>query len=234
MALLRQHGELSRVSRHALSRARHQQSLQLYARLRDCRNQGNESGWLTTRTELYDLYEQQALSYGHWIVRKNGLSQADALQECRMALVAAIDRWEPERGELLVLVLYHVRSRMQAFLRREAGIRGTTSSNDNEEQTSCQSGVRGSTTLCLHEVDWLVPDPEDQIEAQLQRVAVRSAVAQLDAFEREAVELRFGLQDGKSHTYREVGTALGVSGVWARHYVARALPRLARLLEGWN
>jgi len=48
----------------------------------------------------------------------------------------------------------------------------------------------------------------------------------LDRRTRYAVELRFGLTDGRKRSYREVGENLGVTGEAARFVVKRALNTL--------
>ena len=65
--------------------------------------------------------------------------------------------------------------------------------------------------------------PEDIVIAQEEDAAVSSLLDVLDARARYAVEARFGLQDGRKQSYREVGDTLGVTAEAARRLVKRAV-----------
>ncbi|MBA2281291.1 MAG: sigma-70 family RNA polymerase sigma factor [Acidimicrobiia bacterium] len=65
--------------------------------------------------------------------------------------------------------------------------------------------------------------PEDIVVAQEEDAEVSSLLDALDARARYAVEARFGLQDGRKQSYREVGDTLGVTAEAARRLVKRAV-----------
>jgi RNA polymerase primary sigma factor len=65
--------------------------------------------------------------------------------------------------------------------------------------------------------------PEDIVLAQEEDAEVSNLLNALDARARYAVEARFGLQDGRKQSYREVGDTLGVTAEAARRLVKRAV-----------
>ena len=68
----------------------------------------------------------------------------------------------------------------------------------------------------------------DRLDAERLRPALDSALAQLPAGQRDAVELRVV----RALSYAEVASSLGCSEVAARIRVMRALDSLSRLLKG--
>ncbi|MDY7100944.1 MAG: sigma-70 family RNA polymerase sigma factor [Actinomycetota bacterium] len=73
----------------------------------------------------------------------------------------------------------------------------------------------------------LLPDatagPEQEVVARVEEQLVTSLLDVLDPRARYAVEQRFGLQDGRKRSYREVGEELGVTAEAARRLVKRAV-----------
>jgi len=67
------------------------------------------------------------------------------------------------------------------------------------------------------------PGPEDLVLAHEETTMVSSLLDILDQRARYAVEARFGLQDGRKQSYREVGDTLGVTAEAARRLVKRAV-----------
>lgn len=67
------------------------------------------------------------------------------------------------------------------------------------------------------------PSPESQVLGRLEEEMVTDLLAVLDSRARHAVEQRFGLQDGRKRSYREVGEDLGVTAEAARRLVKRAV-----------
>jgi len=68
-----------------------------------------------------------------------------------------------------------------------------------------------------------VPTPEDQVLAQAEEDMATGLLDVLDARARYAVEQRFGINDGRKRSYREVGEELGVTAEAARRLVKRAV-----------
>ena len=68
--------------------------------------------------------------------------------------------------------------------------------------------------------------PEDVVMAGIELELIDELLGSLDDRARYAVEARFGLLDGERHSFREVGTALGITAEAARRLVNRALHNL--------
>jgi RNA polymerase primary sigma factor len=73
----------------------------------------------------------------------------------------------------------------------------------------------------------LLPDsndgPEVEVMARAEEQMVTDLLDVLDDRARYAVEQRFGLNDGRKRSYREVGEELGVTAEAARRLVKRAV-----------
>jgi len=67
------------------------------------------------------------------------------------------------------------------------------------------------------------PSPEDSVLAADEDRRITSLLDVLDTRARYAVEQRFGLNDGRKRSYREVGEELGVTAEAARRMVKRAV-----------
>jgi RNA polymerase primary sigma factor len=67
------------------------------------------------------------------------------------------------------------------------------------------------------------PGPEDMLLTREQDNLVTTLLDVLDPRARHAVEQRFGLNDGRKRSYREVGDELGVTAEAARRLVKRAV-----------
>jgi RNA polymerase primary sigma factor len=84
------------------------------------------------------------------------------------------------------------------------------------------------------------PDPEAWTREILMGDDLRSALEELPPREREALELRYGLKNGKTHTLEVIGQHLGVTRERARQLESQALRRLrhpsqrGRLLGYWE
>jgi RNA polymerase primary sigma factor len=67
------------------------------------------------------------------------------------------------------------------------------------------------------------PSPEQIVIAREEDAMITGLLDVLDDRARFAVESRFGLIDGRKHSYREVGEDLGVTAEAARRLVKRAV-----------
>ena len=67
------------------------------------------------------------------------------------------------------------------------------------------------------------PGPEAQVMAGIDDQMITDLLGVLDTRARYAVEQRFGLNDGRKRSYREVGEELGVTAEAARRLVKRAV-----------
>jgi RNA polymerase primary sigma factor len=74
--------------------------------------------------------------------------------------------------------------------------------------------------------DQTVVEPDDAASKELLREQIRSVLGFLNDREREVLEMRFGLNDGRDHTLEEVGKTFGVTRERIRQIEAKALRKL--------
>ncbi len=74
--------------------------------------------------------------------------------------------------------------------------------------------------------DERTPEPVDEATRHLLREQVEEILEELNEREREVLEMRFGLKDGRNHTLEEVGQAFGVTRERIRQIEAKALRKL--------
>jgi RNA polymerase primary sigma factor len=74
--------------------------------------------------------------------------------------------------------------------------------------------------------DESVVEPVDAASKELLREQIRNVLSFLSDREREVLEMRFGLNDGKDHTLEEVGKTFGVTRERIRQIEAKALRKL--------
>jgi RNA polymerase primary sigma factor len=74
--------------------------------------------------------------------------------------------------------------------------------------------------------DESVLEPGDLASRELLREQIRTVLGFLNDREREVLEMRFGLSDGKDHTLEEVGKSFGVTRERIRQIEAKALRKL--------
>lgn len=74
--------------------------------------------------------------------------------------------------------------------------------------------------------DESVVEPVDAASKELLREQIRNVLSFLSEREREVLEMRFGLNDGKDHTLEEVGKSFGVTRERIRQIEAKALRKL--------
>ncbi len=87
-------------------------------------------------------------------------------------------------------------------------------------------GQEESTQLGDFIEDETVVEPVDAASKQLLREQVRNVLGFLSERERQVLEMRFGLKDGKDHTLEEVGREFGVTRERIRQIEAKALRKL--------
>ena len=97
-----------------------------------------------------------------------------------------------------------------------------------EEPMSLDSPVGSEDNSMLGDFieDEEAPEPMDAAARQMLREQIHSALAVLSERERDVLEMRFGLKDGKDHTLEEVGQAFNVTRERIRQIEAKALRKL--------
>ena len=90
--------------------------------------------------------------------------------------------------------------------------------------------LRRKVHILLRVVDeepWSADDPvDDETSLESLQSQVASALAALTERESEAIELRFGLDDGVSKTLKDAGLVMGLSAERVRQLEVAALQRL--------
>ena len=97
-----------------------------------------------------------------------------------------------------------------------------------EEPVSLESPVGSEDNSMLGDFieDEDAQEPMDAAARDMLREQVKNALAVLSPREREVLEMRFGLLDGKDHTLEEVGQAFNVTRERIRQIEAKALRKL--------
>lgn len=97
-----------------------------------------------------------------------------------------------------------------------------------EEPISLESPVGSEDNSMLGDFieDEEAQEPMDAAAREMLREQVKNALAVLSPREREVMEMRFGLLDGKDHTLEEVGQAFNVTRERIRQIEAKALRKL--------
>jgi RNA polymerase primary sigma factor len=97
-----------------------------------------------------------------------------------------------------------------------------------EEPISLESPVGSEDNSMLGDFieDEEAQEPMDAAAREMLREQVKNALAVLSPREREVLEMRFGLLDGKDHTLEEVGQAFNVTRERIRQIEAKALRKL--------
>jgi RNA polymerase primary sigma factor len=97
-----------------------------------------------------------------------------------------------------------------------------------EEPVSIDSPVGGDDSSSLGDFieDKDALSPMDAAARQMLREQIQSALTSLGDREREVLELRFGLLDGKDHTLEEVSRFFDVTRERVRQIEAKALRKL--------
>ncbi len=92
-------------------------------------------------------------------------------------------------------------------------------------------GTEESSLLGDFIEDTSIPGPADQASLQLLREQMSDILGILSERERRVLEMRFGLNDGNSHTLEEVGQAFGVTRERIRQIETKALRKLRQPLR---
>ena len=212
-----------------------------------------EDGSTTAREQLITHNLRLALSIANKY-RKSNLTMEDIIQESNIGLIKAVDRFDWRRGfKYSTYATFWIRQSIGRALDQKASLirlpsdrsaslraalrhSGGDSAGLDDENAWLQRistptsldkniGDDGDSTL----VDLIgddAPSPEDHALENDRKEMLRGLLDRLDPRAQVAVARRFGLIDGESHSYREVGEELGVTAEAARRLVKRAVDEL--------
>ena len=89
-------------------------------------------------------------------------------------------------------------------------------------------GDEGENSLGDMVEDKMEATPEEAMNALVQKEEVSELLEALSERERQVIRLRYGLEDGKTHTLEEIGSILNVTRERVRQIEARALEKLRK------
>ena len=153
----------------------------------------------------------------------SNLPVEDVISIGTIGLIKAVNTFAPSRNiKLATYASRCIENEILMYLRKASNRRQETSideplNTDGEGNELLLSDVLGTD--------------QDQISVQLEQDAerdmLRAAVNRLDERERCIMQMRFGLEDGKEHTQKEVADAVGIS----QSYISRLEKRIIRRLR---
>jgi RNA polymerase primary sigma factor len=154
------------------------------------------------------------------------LSREPTIEE----LVLELDYLTPDESETIKTSLED-RSPIEPLLNRKwrtaaNKVRNILHISQDPMSLELPVGNEDSTQLGDFIEDETVVEPVDAASQELLREQVRNVLDYLTDREREVLEMRFGLMDGKDHTLEEVGKRFGVTRERIRQIEAKALRKL--------
>ena len=89
-------------------------------------------------------------------------------------------------------------------------------------------GEEGENSLGDMVEDRTEATPEEAMNTLVQKEEVSELLESLSDRERQVIRLRYGLEDGKTHTLEEIGSMLSVTRERVRQIEARAMEKLRK------
>lgn len=154
-------------------------------------------------------------------------SVEDLISIGTIGLIKAVNTFCPERNiKLATYASRCIENEILMYLRKSSQLKNEVSIDDPlnvdwDGNELLLSDILGS------EQDTVNHDLEQEVEKNL----LLSAVSHLAPREREIMELRFGLNNRKEHTQKEVADALGISQSYISRLEKRIIERLKKDLE---
>ncbi len=136
--------------------------------------------------------------------------------EDREAIEAAWNTGQPINDPVLERKLRRAAQKVQRILRIAQEPMSLETPVGDDEESSLMDFVE----------DESMPTPGDEAGRELLKQQMADALKSLTDREREVLELRFGLKDGRSYTLEEVGRMFGVTRERIRQIEAKALRKL--------
>jgi len=165
-----------------------------------------------------------------YIARKfenTGVGIEDLVSIGTIGLIKAVNTFDPlKRIKLATYASKCIENEILMYLRRNNRLRAEVSFNeplniDWDGNALLLSDVLGT------ESDLIYRDIEEQVDREL----LRSAIRRLSRRERKIVELRFGLRDGIERTQKEVADVLGISQSYISRLEKRTMRRLRKEIK---
>jgi len=181
-----------------------------------------------------------------------GIELLDLIQEGNLGLEHAVDKFDYRKGfKFSTYAAHWIRQNIRRGLNQKKSL--VRAPNDRVEQLkNALKEVDGNSELLTgeeyrlyilsnplslnfkvgdkpsdKELGELIPDsrqtPEDIVIGKAEEIQVTSLLDTLDEQSKNAVKMRFGLEDDKERTYIDIGEALGVSSEKARRICKKAI-----------
>jgi RNA polymerase sporulation-specific sigma factor len=161
-----------------------------------------------------------------YIARKfenTGILIEDLVSIGTIGLIKAVNTFNPDRNiKLATYASRCIENEILMFLRRNSKTKGEISLDeplniDWDGNELLLSDVLGSDNEGIHR----------NLEDEVDKALLETAISRLTMRERQIMELRFGLQDGVEKTQKEVADRLGIS----QSYISRLEKRIIRKLR---
>lgn len=144
-----------------------------------------------------------------------------------LGLMKAVDTFEPQKNiKLATYASRCIENEILMYLRKSSNRRQDASIDE-----PLNTDTDGNELLLMDVLTSNDPPVGEELERNAEHEALRRAVANLDARERQIVELRFGLGGRMEHTQKEVADAIGISQSYISRLEKRIIKRLRRELE---
>ncbi len=156
-----------------------------------------------------------------------GANVEDLISIGTIGLIKAVNTFCPERNiKLATYASRCIENEILMYLRKTSPLKNEVSIDDPlnvdwDGNELLLSDILGS------EQDTVNLDIEEEVERDL----LRSAVSKLAPREREIMQLRFGLNCSREHTQKEVADTLGISQSYISRLEKRIIERLKKDLE---
>ncbi|MBT9281535.1 MAG: RNA polymerase sporulation sigma factor SigE [Hydrogenibacillus schlegelii] len=144
-----------------------------------------------------------------------------------IGLIKAVNTFDPEKKiKLATYASRCIENEILMFLRRNHKLRAEVSLDE-----PLNVDGDGNELLIADVLGTDDDEVERDIEATVERELLHAALEKLDARERTIMALRFGLEDGRELTQKEVADRLGISQSYISRLEKRIIKRLKREID---
>ncbi len=156
-----------------------------------------------------------------------GIGIEDLVSIGTIGLIKAVNTFSPEKNiKLATYASRCIENEILMFLRKASQYRGELSIDeplnvDYDGNELLLSDILGTDDDIVSK----------GIETEAERELLRSAVSELEGREREIMELRFGLNNGKEKTQKEAADMIGISQSYISRLEKRIIGKLRARLE---